>query len=201
MSDTSEQQQSSQRDAGTNDQQDNQQRDGDQLGDKGKLALDREREARADADRRAREAERKLAAHETERKQVDDEAAAKRGEFEKLANERSATITDLDGKLKVADTDRKAIEEERDALRAFFDGQIDAALKTLPDALKDFDPGPDAPFAQRKDWLEKAQKRAAELGDQPTQRGNGPNPKPGGEHKIDIEAEARKARQTGRYSV
>lgn len=149
------------------------------LGEKGKAAIKAERDARraADADREAAQSEARrlqqiLDKQDAEKRKADEDAAAKRGEFEALATAR-------EGERDAAIAERDGLKADNDALRAFFDGRVDAALKDLPDALKDFDPGPDAPFAARRAWLEKALKRAGELGTDPP-RGNGPNPKPNG---------------------
>lgn len=127
----------------------------------------REKKAAADKAKADAKAERDAADDEA-RKAKDADDARKAGDFEKVEGQ-------LRGDLTSAVADRDAVTAERDELRAFFDGQVAAALKTLPDALKDFDPGPAAPFAARKAWLEKALKRAAEV-DRGGARGNGANP-------------------------
>lgn len=149
------------------------------LGEKGRQAIQRERDARRDAEARAARTD--AAEHEArrlkgildkqaaEKAKADEDAAAKRGEFEQLATKREE-------ERNAAMAERDALVAERDQLRAFFDGRVEAALKELPDALKDFDPGPEAPFGQRMAWLEKALKRAGEMTKE-TDRGNGRDPR------------------------
>lgn len=142
------------------------------LGDAGKRALDTERTARDAAEKEAKRLQGILDKQATEKRKADEDAAAQRGEFQELATKR-------EGERDAAIAERDTLSAERDQLRAFFDGQVASALKTLPDALKDFDPGPDAPFAARKDWLEKAQKRAGDMARETT-RGNGHDPRAAG---------------------
>ncbi|MDQ3167815.1 MAG: hypothetical protein M3P94_04100 [Chloroflexota bacterium] len=132
---------------------------------------------------------------EDERKERERKEAEARGEFDKVKS-------DLTSERDTAKAEATSLKAENDQLRAFFDGQVAAALRTLPDALKDFDPGPDAPFAARASWLEKAQKRAAELGESTGgNRGNGWDPKPSGRGELSIEDEKRAIRRGGAYRM
>lgn len=131
------------------------------LGEKGIEALREERQRAKDAEaaRIAAEKERddlrKQAADAAAAKaKADEEAAEKRGEFEELAKKRGDQLTTL--------------TEERDALakrvQAYEDRdrkQIDEGIKALPDDLKEFDPGPDAPLDQRMTWFSKSRDIAA----------------------------------------
>lgn len=145
------------------------------LGDKGKAALDKERQARKDAEKRAKDAEDRLSKLEADAQAAADEKAAKDGEFEKLA-------TDRQTKLDKLQTDHKTLAEERDALAARVQQYEDRdrkaitdGLKDLPDDLKTFDPGDDAPLDARMDWFTKAQAIAAKRTTDPI-RGNGRSP-------------------------
>lgn len=147
----------------------------DQLGDAGKAALDKERQARKEAEKRAKEAEKRIADFEAAQKSAADEDAKRKGEFEKLANDRQATIDALT-------TEKTSLAEERDALLAKVQAYEDRDRKTiadgvtdLPDDLKAFDPGDDAPLAARMDWFTKARAIAAKRTTDP-QPGNGRSP-------------------------
>ena len=74
---------------------------------------------------------------------------------------------------------------------------ITDGLSDLPDDLRAFDPGDDAPLAARMDWFEKARAIAAKRTTDPTP-GNGRAPKAadGQDPKADEAARERQARQT-----
>ena len=148
------------------------------LGEAGKAALERERADRKAAEKRARDAEKRLADLDADAKRKADEEAAKQGEWQQLAEKREAELT-------TTATERDGITAERDALAAYFTAQYTAAVKELPDVIKAFAPADDAPFAAKADWLGKAQEQAKKLGGNES-RGNGPNPKPAGNPKPDI---------------
>jgi hypothetical protein len=147
----------------------------DQLGDAGKAALEKERQRAKDAEKRAKEAEKRLAEIDAAAAAKEDEDAKARGEFEKLAAKRAADLEKLQ-------TDHKTLAEERDALTAKVQAYEDRDRKTiadgvkdLPDDLKTFDPGDDAPLAARMDWFTKAQAIASKRTTDPI-RGNGRPP-------------------------
>lgn len=166
------------------------------LGDKGKAALAAERAKRREAAARTKAAEAKLAevqraADEAAAAQAkaDEEAAAKRGEFEALAAKRERERDE-------ARTERDALRADYDALAKVLAEQIAAGAKDLPDALKDFDPGEDAPLPQRWAWFAKASKRAGEL----TARhpsGNGRDPKPARDAVVAPRPSLRQSQITG----
>jgi hypothetical protein len=149
----------------------------DQLGDAGKEALRKEREARKAAEKERDELKRLQDEAAAAKAKAEEEQATKNGEFERLATERQA-------KLDKAKTDFDALKADRDDLaakvqqyeardkKAITDGLVD-----LPDDLRQFDPGQDAPLAQRMDWFTKAQAIAAKRTTDP-QRGNGRSPEP-----------------------
>lgn len=147
----------------------------DDLGDKGKAAIDKERQARKDAEKRAKDAEARLAELDAAQAKKDEDEAKARGEFEKLANDRLT-------KLETLQTEHKTLAEERDALLAKVQAFEDRDRKTIADGVKDlpadlreFDPGDDAPLAQRMTWFEKARAIAAKRVTDP-QKGNGRSP-------------------------
>lgn len=155
----------------------------DDLGEAGKAALDAERIARRDADKRAKDAEAKLAAYEADKAKAAEEEAKRQGEWQKLAEEREASLTE-------ATTERDSLKATNEALTAYFDGHYTAALKDLPDVIRAFAPADDAPFAAKAEWLTKAQAEAAKIAKDEAKPGNGPNPKPAGPG-VDAEAEKR----------
>jgi chromosome segregation ATPase len=145
------------------------------LGEKGQKALEAERLARKEAEKRAKEAEKRLAEIDAEKAAKEDEDAKARGEFERLATERQA-------KLDKAKTDFDALKADRDDLAAKVQQYEDRDRKAitdgvsdLPEDLRAFDPGQDAPLAQRMDWFTKAQAIAAKRTTDPV-RGNGRSP-------------------------
>lgn len=134
----------------------------DGVGDAGKAAIQREREARKAAAKRAKAAEERLAALEqaeaeraAAKQKADEEEAVKRGEFERLATER-ATLLEAEKQQREALAARVQAFEDRERQR------IDAGLAAIPDDLKAFDPGADAPLDQRAAWFDKAAALAAE---------------------------------------
>lgn len=148
-----------------------------QLGDKGKAALEAERQARKDADKRARDAEKKLADLEAERQREADEKAQAQGKFEELATKRAE-------QLDKAKTDMDAIKAERDALAERIQAFEDRDRQTITDGIRDlppdlvaFDPGEDAPLEARMSWFSKAVKIAADRTTSPTPgTGRAPDP-------------------------
>jgi hypothetical protein len=183
-------------DATSSDQTENSDADGDgrdddaggeELGEKGKQALERERERRKAAERDAKEKAARLA--ELERKQAeadaakakaDEEDAAKRGEFEKLAAKRAEEIDRL--KAEIAKRDHDAL---RDRI---------ARKHKLPDALA---------TRLRGDTEADLEADATELAelipvDPERARGNGGDPRPSGLPKPDDDkALAANARRYG----
>jgi hypothetical protein len=163
--------------------------DGDQAAEVRRIAAKEAREAatKARADERAKiDAERTAAETAAETKKAEE-----RGEFDKvkatLASERDA-----------AATERDTLKADLDVLRPFFDRRLEAALKDLPDAIKAFDPGPDASVPARADWLVKALEQADKL-DVGIKRGNGPDRAPASERNVDVEREGRT--NLARYSI
>jgi hypothetical protein len=145
------------------------------LGEKGKAALEAERLARKEAEKRAKEAEKRLAEIDAEKAAKEDEDAKARGEFEKLAAKRAE-------ELEKAKSDFQTVTQERDALRAKVQQYEDRdrtaitdGLSDLPEDLRAFDPGDDAPLDARMRWFEKARAIAAKRTTDPV-RGNGRSP-------------------------
>ncbi len=94
MSDTDQQDQTDQREADDQGQHREDTHESD-LGDAGKAALKREREARKSAEKARADLERRLAEFEQQQKARDDEEAKKRGEWEKVATEREKELEEL----------------------------------------------------------------------------------------------------------
>ena len=145
------------------------------LGDKGKQALQAERQKARDADKRARDAEKRLADIESEQKRKADAEATEQGKFQELAETRGQELDKATGQI-------TALQEERDALAARVTAYEDRdratikeGIKDLPDDLKAFDPGDDATLDQRMSWFAKAQAIASKRVNEPI-RGNGRSP-------------------------
>ncbi len=158
------------------------------LGEKGEKALQDERDARREADRKLKATEKELNNFKTAAAKAKDDEAAEQGEWKQLAEKRDAD-------LQKASTDLTAASTELETLRGYVSGDIEAATKD--DAFKPFlrfDPGADAPIADRLKWLKEAKAGIADLPEPATTRGNGPNPKPAGTHKIDEREEVNRIR-------
>jgi chromosome segregation ATPase len=147
----------------------------DQLGDAGKEAIRKEREARKAAEKERDELKRLQDEAAAAKAKAEEVQATKNGEFERLATERQA-------KLDKAKTDFDALKADRDDLAAKVQQYEDRDRKAitdgvsdLPEDLRAFDPGQDAPLAQRMDWFTKAQAIAAKRTTDPI-RGNGRSP-------------------------
>lgn len=151
------------------------------LGDKGKEAIRKEREAAkaaADEAKTAKAERDALLKKETEREAAEararDEEAKKKGEFEQLANQRERDLETAKGEV-------KSLKAANDALREAIGGFLEAEWKTLPDSVKAAYLGADDdPLAKLK-FLPKGKALAEELSDKdPAKRGAGPDPKPKG---------------------
>lgn len=168
--------------------------DGDEakpLGDAGKAALEAERIARRDADKRAKDAEKELADLKSAATKAAEQEQAEQGKWKELAEKREAELTS-------STSDREGLKATNEALTAYFDGHFTAALKDLPDVIKAFAPAEDASFATKADWLTKAQAQAAKIAKDTAKPGNGPNP-PAADGKFDLQAEVAKAKSRGTY--
>lgn len=151
------------------------------LGDKGKEAIRKEREAaKAAADEaKAAKAERDaLLKKETEREAAEskarEEEAARKGEFEKLANERQTA-------LDAAKAEAKSLKADNDALRGAISGFLDAEWKALPAEVKDAYLGADDDPLAKLQFLPKGKALAEKLtGKEAPKRGLGGDPKPSG---------------------
>jgi hypothetical protein len=109
------------------------------------------------------------------KKKADAEAQRKKdqesGEFEKVR-------TSVEAERDTIAAERDTIKSENEVLVAYFTADYTAALKDLPDYVKEFVPADDASFATKSEWLTKAKAAAAKY-EKANPRGNGPNPKPG----------------------
>lgn len=140
------------------------------------LRLKQEADAKAKAEQEAR----------------DHDNAAARGEFDKVR-------ADLESKVALAEGERDALATEAETLRAYFDGQFQAALADLPEAILAFKPAEDADVSTKTAWLTKAQEQAKKLSASQTS-GNHPNPK-AASGKLDIQTEVARAKSSGRYNM
>lgn len=85
--------------------------------------------------------------------------------------------------------ERDSLKAENDTLRAHVNADIEAAVKD--DAFKPFlrfDPGADAPIADRLKWLADTRASVAELPAKSSPRGNGFNPNPGPTEPVTAES-------------
>jgi len=172
------------------------------LGDAGKEAIRKEREARKAAEKERDELKRQADEAAAAKAKADEEQAAKNGEFEKLANERQTKIDKLQ-------TDHKTLAEERDALLAKVQAREDqdkaevAAWikdhKGIVDEFLDYYPGPDAPADAQMAWYAATRPKVEKRTTDPI-RGNGRSPEfaNGRDTQADEAARLAQARTTTR---
>jgi hypothetical protein len=155
------------------------------VGDKGKEAIRKERDAAKaarDEAKTLRDERDALQKDKQDREAAEakarDAEAVKKGEFEALADQRGR---DLD----VAKADIKTLRTDNDALREAIDGFLDAEWKALPDSVKAAYLGADDdPLAKLK-FLPKGKALADEIAEKdPAKRGAGPDPKPKGPNAL-----------------
>lgn len=160
------------------------------LGEAGKKALDAERKARADAEKRAATLQKQIDDAARAKAQADEADAEKKGEFEKLAADRADALKQREAEL-------KAIQDERDALKERMDARDNEDKETIAKWIKDhkgavddfldFYPGADAPVTAQLAWFNatrpKVEKRAAD-----PVRGNNRPPQLAGEKKPEIKS-------------
>ncbi len=168
------------------------------LGDKGKEAIRKERDAAKAAAARAKDAETKLAALEKEKTDREtaeqarkDKEAAESGKWEELATKR-------EGELKSAKDEAAALKGENTQLRTAITGVLDSEWKELPVEVKDAYLGADDDPLAKLAFLPKGKALAAKLADKETARGNGADPKSRGSGKV-ADADKQKA-QASIYS-
>lgn len=103
------------------------------------------------------------------RQQADDEAKAKQGEFQALADQRATKITELEAKSQGA-------EERLTAISEAMEKQAKARMKALPEEIRAM--APEGDVLALYTWLEKAEAAAAKLGTQaPRPNGTPPGPR------------------------
>jgi hypothetical protein len=132
------------------------------VGDKGKEAIRREREARKVEEDARKAAEAELAKfrtaeqeREAARKKAEEDEAIKRGEFEKLANERATAIESLTG-------ERDGYKTKVDRYAAIAAKQVEERLKALPDEAKEDFPK-DADALDQLAWVDARAQLVAKL--------------------------------------
>lgn len=115
------------------------------LGDAGKAALQKERDAREAAEKEAKRLKKIVDDAEAAKKKADDEAAAKNGEFEKLATDRRARIAELEQQLAERDASalrakvaakHKLPDELAELLRGESESDLETHAKTLAKLVK-----------------------------------------------------------------
>lgn len=164
--------------------------------DAGKLkeALRKEREARRAEEKRRKELEAERAKADAEKAKAEEAEAVKRGEFEKIAEDRAEKIAALTG--------------ERDDIRRKYEGAIalvtpgaDAAWKDLPAEVRAMYGGADDDVLARFSFAtaETTKKLVEKLGGAPPSRKNGPDPRPSGPPRGGDDEEARR-RNASRYA-
>lgn len=103
------------------------------------------------------------------KRQAEDEAKAKQGEYQALAEQRAARIAELE-----------PVAEQNTRLQELMERQIKDRLKNLPEEIRAMQP--DGDVLARFDWLSKAEAAAAKLqaarspGTPPGPKGNGAAP-------------------------
>jgi len=124
--------------------------------DAGKEALRKEREAKRIAEKAAKTATEELAALKAEKAtadaakaKADEFEALKRGEHEQVIAAKTTEAEALKARVDAAEKRLAAIDEQ--SMK-----RIEAGLAAIPDDLKEFDPGKDAPLDTRLAWFEKA---------------------------------------------
>ncbi len=166
------------------------------LGEKGEKALQDERDARREADRKLRAAENELNDFKTAAAKAKDDEAKEQGKWQELAEKRDAD-------LQTATKTLESVTTELETLRGYVSGDVTAITKAVKDAkdspaakaLLDFYPGDDASALELLAWAQKAKPRLTELDTTTTTtRGAGPNPKPAGKHTIDEREEVNRIR-------
>lgn len=172
------------------------------LGESGERALRAERDARKDAESRAKTAEAELKKLKDAAQERADKEAEEQGEWQKLAGQREAD-------LKAANESVTSLTAEVDQLSAYVRDDIATVHKQVTDAAKangtakvllDFHPGDEAAIADLIAWTAKAKAQLPDLTAPAGKEGNTPNPK-AGKDQIDIKQEAAKARARGTYRV
>ncbi len=149
----------------------------DALGAAGKAALDAERKARKDAEVEAKRLQKIVDDAAAAKAKADDDEAKRKGEFEKLANERE---TERDA----ATADVTRLSAENDQLKAAVNAILDAEWKALPKEIKDLYLGDEGDPLARLTFLPKAKVAAKQ---HETANGNGANPPAAGGARPTVE--------------
>jgi hypothetical protein len=152
-----------------------------ELGDAGKAALKKERDARTAAEKETKRLQKLIDDAAAERAKADEADAAKRGEFEELAAKR-------EGERDAAKDEAAKLQAENDQLRAAISEQVDAGWKALPKEVADVYPGADDDPLAKLAFLSKSKSLVEKLTDKTAARGNGADPKGSGDGKPDIKS-------------
>jgi chromosome segregation ATPase len=134
-----------------------------------------------------------LEAETRAKQQAEEERLKKRGEYEELAKKHEQRVKELE-----------PLAQQLTTLANLVKGQIDAQIKDWPEAIKTFDPGPDADVIARLAWMEKARPHVAPLVAQQRGQapGNSPNPPPAnqGTSEQDVNELRRRIRESGKIN-
>lgn len=164
---------------------------GEGLGEAGKAALDAERKARREAERELRDlrakAEQAETAEAAAKQRREQDAAAARGEFDRVRAE-------LERDRDAATAELATLRAEHAAMREAVAGVIAAEWSALPEEVRDaYLGGEDDPLAQLA-FLPKGKVLAARLAERAgAARGNGPDPRANGAARGGNDEAARKA--------
>lgn len=107
MSDEQQQDQQDQRDVDQQDQHQQESHETEDLGDKGRSAIQKEREARKAAEKERNELATRIADIEAKQREADEAKAKERGEWEKIAQQREAELAELKKSLTERDLNDK----------------------------------------------------------------------------------------------
>ncbi|HQY29981.1 MAG TPA: hypothetical protein PK691_01780 [Thermomicrobiales bacterium] len=172
----------------------------DQLGEAGRKALEAERKARSDAEKKAAALQKQIDDAAAAKAKADADEAERKGEFEKLATDRAKVIETKNAELMTATQERDALQARLDAMEQAVIADMDAWIKDHKDAIPSYltalNPGATASLAERQRWFKAAQGAVAEATQNPV--GVPKTPQPAGSNDQDDEAARKAASQRNR---
>ena len=164
----------------------------DELGEGGRKALAAERKRADEAEKLARKLQADAYAAAAAKAKADEEDAIKKGEFERLANERADALKAKDSEIATLTAERDALQERLQTYEANVAAEMDAWIKANKDAIPAYlnalHPGENASLDDRRKWLDAARQAVSE-----TPKGGvprTPNPATGNDTKADEAAKA-----------
>lgn len=179
-------------------------KDPDGLSEAGKAALQKERDARKQAAKEAREAKAELDRLRAEKAEADaakakaeEDEAKRKGEFEQLANKRAEDLA-------AAIAERDAERAEKAALIEALKPEIDEQWKGLPAEVTELYEGADDDVLAKRAHIARTRKLIEKLAENTDQKrqaaGFGRTPNPNGTGTT-LEQGIEKGRRTGRYTA